>query len=218
MDAPDPFTLISAGMRVQLELAPEQRVRLVVDFVRKGLSTIWCHRGPERELPELAAGSRVLTLEAGDMSGLLKVPVMPTSVAVADRSDGRVLTVSLKVLSGTIWVQRRKYIRLRNPPMALDLRLAGATLGVEARALNLGGGGLAVAVPTDGFRPGDQVELQFRIANIAPLPARGTVLRVEPLLGGDSVLAIQLTEIRESHRDRLVSLIFREQTRRRIAE
>lgn len=218
MDAPDPFTLISAGMRVQLELAPEQRVRLVVDFVRKGLSTIWCHRGPERELPELAAGSRVLTLEAGDMSGLLKVPVMPTSAAVAERSDGRVLTVSLKVLSGTIWVQRRKYIRLRNPPMALDLRLAGATLGVEARALNLGGGGLSVAVPTDGFRPGDQVELQFRIANIAPLPARGAVLRVEPLPGGDSVLAIQLTEIRESHRDRLVSLIFREQTRRRIAE
>ena len=218
MDAPDPFTLISAGMRVQLELAPDQRVRLVVDFVRKTLATIWCHRGPERELPELAAGSRVLTLEAGDASGLLKVPVMPTAVAVAERSDGRVLTVSLKVLSGTIWVQRRKYIRLRNPPMALGLRLAGATLGVEARAVNLGGGGIAVAVPTDGFRPGDQVELQFRIANIAPLPALGTVLRVEPLPGGDSVLAIQFTEIRESHRDRLVSLIFREQTRRRLSE
>lgn len=218
MDAPDPFSLISAGMRVQLELAPELRVRLVVDFVRKSLSTIWCHRGPEREQPELAAGSRVLTLEAGDASGLLKVPVMPTTVAVAERSDGRLLTVSLKVLSGTIWVQRRKYIRLRNPPMALDLRLAGATLGVEARPVNLGGGGIAVNVPTDGFRPGDQVELQFKIANVAPLPARGTVLRVEPVPGGDSLLAIQFTEIRESHRDRLVSLIFREQTRRRVAD
>jgi len=218
MEAPDPFTLISAGMRVQLELAPDQRVRLVVDFVRKNLATIWCHRGPEREMPELEAGSRVLTLEAGDSSGLLKVPVMPSAVTVAERSDGRLLTVSLKVLSGTIWVQRRKHIRLRNPPLALDLRLAGATLGVEARPVNLSGGGIAVAVPTDGFRPGDQVELQFKIANIAPLPARGTVLRVEALPGGDSVLAIHFIEIRESHRDRLVSLIFREQTRRRIAD
>lgn len=218
MDAPDPFTLISAGMRVQLELAPDLRVRLVVDFVRKNLSTIWCHRGPERELPELAANSRVLTLEAGDTSGLLKVPVMPTAVAVAERSDGRLLTASFKVLSGTIWVQRRMYIRLRHPPLALGLRLVGATLEIDARAVNLSGGGMAVAVQSDGFQPGDEVELQLGIANTVPLPARGTVLRVEPIAGAEWMLAIQFTEIRESHRDRLVSLIFREQTRRRVVE
>ena len=218
MDAPDPFTLIVAGMRVQLELAPGQRVRLVVDFVRSSLSSIWCHLGPEREVAELVAGPQVLTLEAGDASGLLKVPVMLSAVAVVERSDGRLLTATFKVLRGTIWVQRRRYFRLRNPPMTVRLAGADGSLELDARIINLGGGGVAVAVQFSAFRPGDAADIQFRIAATAPLPARGTVLRVEPGAGAESVLAIQFTEIRESHRDRLVSLIFREQTRRRLAE
>jgi hypothetical protein len=218
MDAPDPFSLISAGMRVQLELAPDRRVRLTVDFVRRNLSSIWCHIGPERELPELLAGPRVLTLEVGDASGLLKVPVMLGSAAVTERSDGRLLAVSFQVLPGTIWVQRRRYFRLRNPPTTLRLAGADGSLQLDARTVNLGGGGVAVAVQFSALRPGDAVDIQFRIASMAPLPARGTVLREEPGPGAASVLAIQFTEIRESHRDRLVSLIFREQTRRRLAE
>jgi hypothetical protein len=218
MDAPDPFSLISAGMRVQLELASDVRVRLVVDFVRRSLATIWCHLGPEREVPELVAGSQVLTLEAGDASGLLKVPVFLASVAVTERSDGRLLTATFRVLRGVIWVQRRRYFRLRNPPMTLRLAGADGSVELDARILNLSGGGVAVAVQFSAFRPGDAADIQLRIASMAPLPARGTVLRVEPGPGAESVLAIQFTEIRESHRDRLVSLIFREQTRRRIAE
>ncbi|MDO9022729.1 MAG: PilZ domain-containing protein [Deltaproteobacteria bacterium] len=222
MHAPDPFALIAPGQRVQLELAPDQRARFVVDFVRRGLSTIWCHLGPERELPDLTVTPRVLTLEAGDQGGLLKVPVMVASVDRAERSDGKVLTASLKVLSGTIWVQRRKYFRLRQPPLGVTLRPAGvapdASAELPARPLNLGGGGLALAVNGGEIRPGDEVEIQLVLANTPLLPARGTVLRVEPGAGVESVLAVQFTDIRESHRDRLVSLIFREQTRRRLTE
>lgn len=222
MQAPDPFALIAPGQRVQLELAPDQKSRFVVDFVRQGLSTIWCHLGPERELPDLAAAPRVLTLEVGDQGGLLKVPVMVASVDRAERSDGKVLSVSLKVLSGTIWVQRRKYFRLRHPPLGVSLRPARTApdpaAELPARPLNLGGGGVALAVHSGAFHPGDEVEIQLALANTPPLPSRGTVLRVEPGPGVESVLAVQFTDIRESHRDRLVSVIFREQTRRRLTE
>jgi hypothetical protein len=222
MEAPDPFALIAPGQRVQIELAPDQRARLVVDFIRRGLSTIWCHLGPEREVPDLTVTPRVFTLEAGDPGGLLKVPVMLASVDRAERSDGKVLTVRLTVLSGTIWVQRRKYFRLRNPQLGVTLRPAraasDATAELPARPLNLGGGGVALAVNSGEIHPGDEVEIQLALVNTLPFPARGTVLRVEPGAGGESVLAVQFTDIRESHRDRLVSLIFREQTRRRLAE
>lgn len=222
MEAPDPFSLIAPGVRVQIELAPDQRARFVVDFVRRGLSTIWCHLGPEREVPDLTVAPRVFTLEVGDPGGLLKIPVMVASVHRAERSDGKVLTVSLKVLSGTIWVQRRKYFRLRHPPLGVSLRptqtASDATAELPARPLNLGGGGVALAVNGGEIHPGDEVEIQLALANTTPLPARGTVLRVEPGPGVESVLAVQFTDIRESHRDRLVSLIFREQTRRRLTE
>ena len=80
MEAPDPFALIAPGQRVQLELAPDQRVRFVVDFIRRGLSTIWCHLGPERELPDLMVTPRVFTLEAGDPGGLLNGAVGVSAV------------------------------------------------------------------------------------------------------------------------------------------
>lgn len=222
MDTPDPYELISAGSRVQVELAPEVRARFTVEFLRRNLATIWCRLGPEREPPHIEAGSRVMTMEVGDAAGMLKVPVMPSAVAAAEGPDGTVLTVAFKVLSGTLWIQRRKYFRLRNPPIGITLRSArpdgDGPVDLPARAVNLGGGGLAVTVPAGELQAGADVEVLLNLARTAPLSARGVVLRVEPAPNAESLLSIQFTDIRESHRDRLVSLIFREQTRRRASE
>ena len=220
MDIPDPYIIITPGLRVHLEVTPNVRTKFVVDFVRRGLSMIWCSFGPAREVPPMVPETKVYTMEVGDPAGLLKLPVALANSTLSERSDGKVLKVSFKVLPGTIWVQRRKYFRLRSPPMVITLRVphpdSVLLLDIPSRTLNLGGGGVAIAVPPGDYQPGDYVELVLKLANTAPLPAMGILERVESIGTGETLLAIQFTEIRESHRDRIVSLIFREQTRRHI--
>ena len=220
MDTPDPYVIITPGLRVNLDVSPDLRVRFVVDFVRRGLGMIWCSFGPAPEVPQLVPESAVYTMEVGDPAGLLKLPVSLASSTLSERSDGKLLKVSFKVLPGTIWVQRRKYFRLRSPPIVITLRVPHADsvllLDIPTRTLNLGGGGVAIAVPPGDYQPGDYVELVLKLANTAPLPAMGILERVEVIGTGEKLLAIQFTEMRESHRDRIVSVIFREQTRRNI--
>lgn len=220
MDTPDPYVIITPGLRVHIDVTPDVRAKFVVDFVRRGLGMIWCSFGPAPEVPKLVPESTVYMMEVGDPAGLLKLPVSLANSTLAERSDGNFLKVSFKVLPGTIWVQRRKYFRLRSPPIVITLRVphpdSVLLLDIPTRALNLGGGGVAVAVAQGDYQPGDCVELVLKLANTAPLPAMGILERVETLGTGEKLLAIQFTEMREGHRDRLVSVIFREQTRRHL--
>jgi hypothetical protein len=71
-----------------------------------------------------------------------------------------------------------------------------------------------VVVAKAPYREGALVEVTIDFAGSPPVPATGKICRLAETESGELLLGIMFTEIRERHRDQIVSQIFREQTRR----
>ncbi len=210
----DPFEILRPGVWVVVEVDPERKLHLQVEKIVLAPPTVWCHSRPTQDEP---AGE----LEACPMTmflGQLQVPVVPASSSWTTREEGHMLTASFRVLPGTIRVQRRGFVRLRNPQVEVRVRRRAthdAPAGVfeRVKADNLGGGGVAILLAGPGFQLGEAVDLEVKVGAIT-VPAKGLVCRTEQV-GGDVLVGVQFTDIQEGHRDRIVSYIFREQARMR---
>src|ERR1051325_8379076 len=116
MSAPDPFEVVATGARVTVEVSEHEASHGVVEGVSKNGRVVTCRL--VAGTPFVSTGSRVLTMCVGDPGGLLKFPVEHAGPMPAD-PDG---PVRFNVLHGSIWVQRRKFFRLRFPPVSIFVR------------------------------------------------------------------------------------------------
>jgi hypothetical protein len=210
----DPFEILRPGVWVVVEVGPELKLRLQVERIVKSPATVWCHSRPTPDEPGPELEARPMTMYHGQ----LHVPVVPASSSWTSREGGNVLTASFRVLPGAIRVQRRGFVRLRNPQVEVRVRRratpdAPAGDFERVKVDNLGGGGIAFHSAKAAFQIGDAADVEITLGGVA-LPAKGLVCRLEES-GGDVIAGLQFSDIQEGHRDRIMSYIFREQAKAR---
>ena len=218
MSALDPFAFLAAGARVQIECETERALPFVIDSTWQSGSRIWCHPAIEGDSLAFLAEQRVLDLYIVDPEGPLKVPIMRARATDSEIGFASANSVCFKVLPGTIRVQRRQYFRLKKPPILVGVRAPliaePATPFVQTQTHDLGAGGVSFVGDEVKLNIGDLVELLIGLPDATQIPAKGEILRSNVHSGDDPLIAIRFTQIRERDRDRIMAVIFREQTKR----
>ncbi len=209
MSTLDPFALLGPGARVLLKVEEECWVPLTVDLVSAPL--VSCHSRPGDVL-EVSFVGRPMTAYLGR----LECPVVGVQSRVTQEPEGLVLIGSFKVLAGATLVQRRDFVRLEKSGAEVQIATDANPIFTPVKLVNLGGGGLAVSTPGPALPLGSTVALEIKIPD-GIIVAKGVVSRSEMGVEGTSY-GIRFTEIREGHRDRIVSHVFAQQARVRKAE
>ncbi len=215
MEILETFRILRPGFKAQLQLADDRTVAVTVDLVLLRSGIVQCRFYGAATLDGVFV-NEVLSLHFGDPTGWIKVPVQLTNMVSSLSTQGVCWVVDLHVLPGAIRVQRRDYFRLRNPPVGAALRIGDNADDpfITARARDLGGGGVALEVSPVEVERDAMVTMRLDIPDFGPIPVVGQVRRAVREGLNDTVVAVEFVEIRPAHRDRIVSLVFREQTRR----
>ena len=218
MSALDPFAFLAAGARVQIECETERALPFIVDSVWESASRIWCHPAVDGDAVAFLAEHRVMDLYIVDPGGPLKVPILRARAADSEIGVATTNSVCFKVLPGTIRVQRRQYFRLKKPPILVGVRAPPiadpAAPFLQTQTHDLGAGGVSFVGEEINVHIGDLVELLLDLPDATQIPAKGEILRTNVLPGDELLVALRFTQIRERDRDRIMAVIFREQTRR----
>ncbi len=218
MSALDPFAFLAAGARVQIECEAERALPFVIDSTWQSGSRIWCHPAIEGDTVSFLAEQRVLDLYIADPEGPLKVPILRARASDSEIGIATTNSVCFKVLPGTIRVQRRQYFRMKKPPILVGVRSPAiddpiATF-VQTQTHDVGAGGVSFIGEEFKLNVGECIDLVLDLPDATKIPTRGEILRTNVLVGDELLVAIRFTQIRERDRDRIMAVIFREQTRR----